>query len=195
MKTGEAAKIMGIDRSTLLDWINIRGLDRFFSAGALGKDGAMHRILNDSDLLVLNTIRACRSDNQSWDEIEAHLETGEREQSFPQNAISVDPRTIPLPQAEASAKAMATMRERDAALERVEELTNENAQLRATIDRLMQERETLLQRMQQEKEAVVQKMQGEKEAAQQSLYREIAELNKQIGRLEGEITSYRKNDG
>lgn len=42
-----------------------------------------------------------------------------------------------MPQAEASAKAMPTLRQRDASLERVEGLTSENAQLRATIDRLI----------------------------------------------------------
>jgi len=193
MKTGEAAKIMGVDRSTLLDWINIRGLDRFFSTGARGTDGSMHRILNDADLLVLNTIRGCRSQNMDWEEIEAHLETGEREQSFPQNAISVDPRTIPLPQAEASARALATMRERDAALARVDELSGEIEELRSTVERMQQEKEALLQRTQQEKEAAVQKLQSEKDAVRKTLFREMADLYKQIGRLEGELASYRKN--
>jgi len=170
MKTGEAAKIMGVDRSTLLDWINIRGLTRFFSASAAGNDGNMQRVLTESDLLVLNTIRACRSKNMNWDDIEIVLDNGERERSFPQNAISGDPRTIPLVQAEVSAKALGTMVERDAAFARVEELTEEVRNLSVKL--------------------------SESEKARyedrEKLLREIGELRHQLGRLEGQLEMYRE---
>ena len=61
MKTGEAAKILGVDRTTIINWIENRGLDRFFSPSAAGSDGATQRMLTESDLLVLNTIRARRA--------------------------------------------------------------------------------------------------------------------------------------
>src|SRR5690606_1610950 len=112
MKTGEASSILGIDRSTLHNWINERGLRQFFSPSATGADGSAHRTLTEADVLVLNTIRAARAQNMSWEEIAERLNSGHREQEFPLNAISADRRTIPLQQAEQSARAMATLAER-----------------------------------------------------------------------------------
>ncbi|HEX2621949.1 MAG TPA: MerR family transcriptional regulator [Phototrophicaceae bacterium] len=123
MKTGEAAKILGVDAITVRRWIERDELKMFFSAGARGEHGAAQRLLTESDLLVLNTIRALRTNgNMEWGGVVVYLNTGQRDQEFPQNAIAVDPRTVPLPQAEQSARAMATLAERDAALRRVAEL-------------------------------------------------------------------------
>lgn len=170
MRTGEAAKILGIDRTTIYNWADTPELKKFFSANATGEDGSTQRLLTESDVLVLNTIRMQRSKgNRLWADIAQVLESGYRDQQFPQNAISGDPRTIPLPQAEQSAKAVGTMAERDGALARVEELTEQVRELSAKL--------------------------SESEKARyedrEKLLREIGELRHQLGRLEGQLEMYR----
>jgi len=177
MKTGEAAKLLSVDVSTIRKWIDHPLIIEFFSVSAKGEHGSSHRLLTESDILVLNTIRALRTGHDAdWDEIAAYLESGEREQEFPMNAISVDTRTIPMPQAEQSAKAMGTLAERDAAIQRVEELT---------------ERVKLLER---EKEELREKLTREKEEIKDQLMREIMELMLRIGRLEGKLEVHDKDE-
>jgi DNA-binding transcriptional MerR regulator len=164
MKTGEAAKLLGIDVGTVRNWIDHPAISPYFSQSAKGEHGGTQRLLTESDILTLNTIRSLRSENVSdWYEIAEYLESGKREQEFPTNAISADPRTIPLQQAEQSARAMATVAERDAALARVNELTVKVRDLEKELDDAKQERDTI----------------------KEQFLREIANLNRQIGRLEG----------
>lgn len=172
MKTGESAKLLGIDVGTVRNWIDHELMVDFFSPGARGEHGGTQRVLNESDILTLNTIRHLRASSiTDWNDIFDYLQTGKREQEFPQNAISADPRTIPIPQAEQSARAMATLAERDAALQQVEDL-------RARVQELEQEKEELRERLSKEKEEI-----------KETLMREIMELMLKIGRLEGRLES------
>lgn len=149
MKTGEVAKILGVDAITVRRWIEREELNPFFSEGAKGEHGAAQRLLTESDVLVLNTVRALRTGDKvaEWRDIATYLESGERVQQFPQNAISADPRTIPLPQAEQSARAMATMAERDAALRKVNELESQLKEVRAENKELIREMMDLRQKI------------------------------------------------
>jgi DNA-binding transcriptional MerR regulator len=145
MKTGEAAKLLGVDPATVRAWINHPGLSEFFSSSAKGEHGGHHRLLMESDVLILNTVRHLRTnDDADWSTIAETLRSGHREQEFPQNAISIDSRMIPIPQAEQAAKYMATVAERDAALAKVDELEQHLAQKEAEVkelrERLLQER-------------------------------------------------------
>lgn len=172
MKTGEAAKLLGVDVGTVRNWIDHPASVPYFSQSALGKHGGAQRLLTESDILVLNTIRSLRAKNISdWAEIVRYLETGNREQDFPANAISMDMRTIPLPQAEQSAKAMATLAERDAALVRVSELIAK-----------VQELEEKLTASEKEKIVI-----------REEFLREISQLNRQIGRLEGRLEASKED--
>jgi DNA-binding transcriptional MerR regulator len=213
MKTGEASAILGIDRSTLHNWINDRGLEKFFSPSATGADGNAHRTLTEADVLVLNTIRTCRGQNLTWEDILQRLNSGHREQEFPLNAISADRRTIPLQQAEQSARAMATLAERDSAMVQVNEL---RAEIERLEDRLAQEiaekevmKERLLREMGEVRENLLrelgdlQRKSGNAERLEQDLSerngqisvltKEVGELNRQIGKLEGQLEFYREN--
>lgn len=127
MKTGEAAKILDVTNNTIRAWIDHETLSRFFSPAARGETGSSHRRLTNDDLLVLNTIRYMRNNKKidDWDQIASYLDTGQREQEFSTAAIDADMRTIPMPQAEQSARAAATLAERDAAFVRVKELEDE----------------------------------------------------------------------
>lgn len=172
MKSGEIASALGVTPDTIKNWAKHPTLEQFFSAGAKGEDGNFQRTFTEADVLVLSTIHYLRTNGTSdWEQIARRLEGGERHQEFPQNAIAADPRTVPIQQAEQSARAMATLAERDAAMQRVRELETE-------VDRLRAERETDRSRY---------------EAEAGKLHDQIARLNREIGRLEGRIESLDKD--
>lgn len=171
MKTGEIAKIIGVDRKTIRNWIDDYGLQDFFSPSARGEDGQVQRTLTEADVLVLNTIRSLKANGiHNWNAIRTHLEAGHRETEFPLNAIAVDTRTITVEQAQQSARALATMAERDAALKRVSELEAEIEELRAANAAL----------------------ENEKDDIKEKLMREIMDLHRAIGKLEGKLEFYRE---
>ncbi|MBE2268125.1 MAG: hypothetical protein IAE80_07810 [Anaerolinea sp.] len=120
-----------MDRNTIYNWTQHPELSRFFSSSARMEDGSAQRILTQSDLLVLNTIRIKRAQGVvDWKEIADALDAGERAEEFPQNALSADPRTVPMHQVEQSARALITSAERDHALAKVAELETEITRLR-----------------------------------------------------------------
>lgn len=197
MKTGEAAKILGVDRTTIINWIENRGLEQFFSDQANGRDGGTQRTLTESDLLVLNTIRARRAENLDWPHIARFLETGQRENEVPQNAASTDKRTVPVQQAEMSARALATVAERDQALQRVDELTE---QVTALMTQLKDAHEQELKLMREI--ADLHREAGGRELLEQEISkrdsqieaqnRKLEDLSRQIGKLEGQLEFYRE---
>ncbi len=189
MKTGEAAKLLDVAINTVKNWIDHPSVVDYFSPGARGVHGGSQRVLIEADILILNTIRHLRNIDSvtDWDEIAVRLSKGEREQEFPQNAISADPRTIPLPQAEQSAKAMATMAERDLALKRVEELETE-------VNRLRSMYEEQIRSIQDQHKTEVQQLRGENISIREQLLREISKLNREIGRLEGQMQLKQDDD-
>lgn len=145
MRIGELASALGVSRDAIMGWMDNPELNHFFSDGALLKAGGSQRVFTENDVLILNTIRHMRNAEKirDWSLIAQRIEAGQLEQDFPQNAITTDNRTIPLPQAEQSARAAATLAERDAALARVKELeqalANEQAGRRSDMERFLRE--------------------------------------------------------
>lgn len=173
MKTGELARALGYTERTLRNWIDRPELDGFFSPGAK-KSGGAHRLLTDSDVLILNTIRYLKaSGTHDWEEITAYLKTGNREQEFPLTASDFEHRTIPLPQAEQGARLLLVTRERDAALALVQELTGKLHDTEAALRQSLADRDTL----------------------REEYLREIANLQKRIGYLEGYLAALKEQDG
>lgn len=173
--TGEIAKRLGVDRKTLIDWITHEQLTPFFSESARKEHGSAHRQLTDEDILALNTIRQLRHMDgiADWQEIANYLLTGKRESEFPLHKLTMDTLTVSLPQAEQSAKAAATLAEREAALRRVAELEVYVEALQTKITQLEREKDT------------------EKER----LLREMNTLYRQIGALEAEIKLVKEQKG
>lgn len=175
MKAGELAVALGISRETLYTWIRRPEVANFLSLGATGKEGAPQKMFSEADVLVFTTVAHLRYAKNilDWAEIADYLNSGKRHQDFPQHAIAADSRTVPLQQAEVSVKAMATMTERDNALAKIKEL------------------ETLIEKIQAEHRNEIARLEGRLQAEQEGrrsdverLMREVAELNRQIGRLE-----------
>jgi DNA-binding transcriptional MerR regulator len=118
MKTGKAAKALDVDPKTIINWTDTDGFAEFFSPSALAKDGRTQRDFNESDLVVLNTIRARRNLGDSWEDIEAFLRSGKRETELPPTAMLVET-SAPIAQ---YGRVVALTAERDAALAHVKEL-------------------------------------------------------------------------
>jgi DNA-binding transcriptional MerR regulator len=119
MKTGKAAKMLDVDPKTVTNWTDVKEFEEFFSLSALGKDGKTQRDYLDSDVLVLNTIRAERSRGANWSDIANMLKGGHREVDLPPAALTVDIGTAPIAQ---YAKLAVAIAERDSAIHRAEEL-------------------------------------------------------------------------
>ena len=177
MKTGELAAILGVSQVTVRAWVQNPVLERFFSTAARGKDGLTQRTYTESDVLVCNTIRHLRANNQhiTWDEMAEYLDSGAREQEFPAHAIGSDMRTVSVHQAETSARAAATLAERDAALARVDELSQEIERLR-----------TEIKNTENQYRAILESEQRAHRETTERLMREIADLNRKIGALEAQ---------
>jgi len=162
MKTGEAAKLMGIDPKTIVNWIDRAEFVKYFSPTAR-KEGISQRILTDNDLALLNTIRHMTvNDRATWAEIAAVIESGELRRDIPENAAFVDTRMVPEPQVRESMRALAIAAERDQLAQRVEALQAEIAAERAR-----------------------------SEAKQESLLRELADMSRRLGEYETELKFWR----
>ncbi|MEO8395448.1 MAG: hypothetical protein ABI700_20815 [Chloroflexota bacterium] len=150
MKTGEAAKLLGIDPKTIINWIDRVEFTKYFSPTAR-KEGIKQRILTDNDFAVLNTIRHATTDgNTAWVDIAAIIDSGELERDIPTNAAFADTRTVPEPQVRESMRALQIAAERDqlalqvgnmqARIDDLEQkLQNEQSGRRDDIERLMRE--------------------------------------------------------
>ncbi len=119
MKSGELSTLLGIDKGTLFNWLDVPELRKYLSAGALAQDGASQRTFTETDLQVLNTVRLMKAESRRrpWSEIAARLETGELIVDVPTHTAISDPRTVPLQLAEQSARVMA-LNEKIEALQR-----------------------------------------------------------------------------
>jgi DNA-binding transcriptional MerR regulator len=203
MKTGELAKILGVSDQTLLNWMSRSEISPFMSEAALAQGGSTQRLYLESDVLVLNTIRMMRAKGvDNWDEIRDFLESGQREQEFPQNAIVTDMRTIPILQAKQAADYAVLVHERDAALElakrlesqleaaiqREKDLVEKYDQSRTELEEKFEQSRTELEEKYQEKEQKLIEEYREREAEIREKYEKLL---REIGRLEGNIEAMR----
>lgn len=150
MKSGEAAKLLGVDPKTIANWIDRDELRGFFSPTAR-KEGINQRIFTDNDFAILNTIRyATVADRASFSEVAALIESGELIRDVPVNAAFSDTRVIPETQAIEQSKTAAAEHERDllsmqlaSADQRIamleQRLAEEQAGRREDVERLMRE--------------------------------------------------------
>lgn len=150
MKPARVAKMLGIDQKTVTNWTDHPTLRRFFSLDAVSENKPRQREYNESDVLVLNTVRNERNRNTPWEEIATILANGYLDRNLPASSLLVDA-AVPVVQYE---RFLALTNERDAALKEVERLTQEGKM-----------KDTLLE----------------------ELRKDVRDLNRQIGRLEGKL--------
>ncbi|MEP6988018.1 MAG: MerR family transcriptional regulator [Chloroflexota bacterium] len=86
MRTGKAAKIFGLDTNTVADWTT--RFSDFFTPAARG-EVQTQREYQPEDLIVINTIRAARKQNATWEKIRADLVAGHRVTQLPPEAMNI----------------------------------------------------------------------------------------------------------
>lgn len=177
MKTGELADRIGVKSQTIRNWANHDLLKRYWSDGATGRDNASQRHYNDEDIRVAITIHTLRNrDNvEDWQAIADYLASGKRYDQWPGNSRGFDQGVVSVTAAEQSAKAAANL----AALQ---ELQSQLAVLQNEIQRLRDENQQL--RGEHRKE--VNDLHDRYQDRIARLYAQIADLNRELGRKEGD---------
>lgn len=182
MKSGELSALLGIDKSTLFNWLDVPELRKYLSTGALAQDGATQRTFTETDLQVLNTVRIMKAQSRRrpWSEIIAQLETGELMVDVPTHTAISDPRTVPLQLAEQSARVMAlnekiealqrAVAERDELIQHMREDTTKQIEI------LRKEAEKNLQRLQ----VVWERERGDLQETLKQREAEILRLNERL---------------
>jgi DNA-binding transcriptional MerR regulator len=127
MKTGEIAKMMGLNPKTITNWTDQKDLNYFFTDGARRNDeSSSQRDYADEDVLVINTIRVHKTRQNTWSDVAQILHTGHRETDLPITASL----TKTISPADQLASMMAIKAERDTALAQLQDATFEIERLR-----------------------------------------------------------------
>jgi DNA-binding transcriptional MerR regulator len=146
MKSGMVARLMGRDPDTIINWTRRPELSKFFSAGVMVKGN--QRDFNDSDVQVVNTIRALLAEGATWADIAVKLTAGERVLEFPPSAAGVEGITpvevygAGVAKTEQLKAAETRIRELEDKLETLEQ--RKDAEIQALNDKRMEEKENLL---------------------------------------------------
>jgi len=155
MKSGKAAKALGIDPKTVKAWTD--EFAEFFSEDARGA-GRTQRFYHPEDLIILNTIRVERSQRVEPEKIHVMLRSGSRNSNFPAEYYTV---------------------EGDSAIVQFTQLAMLRTQLadrEAEITRVRQEKDAEVERLQRERNEERDRLMGEIA----KLNREIGKLQAKI---------------
>lgn len=127
MKTGEVAKMMGLNPKTITNWTDQEDLTPYFSEDARRDDGSGgQREYLEEDILVINTIRIHKTRQNTWRDVAKILATGHREVDMPITATL----TKSISPADQVAAMMLIKAERDTALAQLQDSMFEIERLR-----------------------------------------------------------------
>lgn len=161
MRMSKVAKLVGVDRRTIYNWITHESLSHLFSEEAKQEGD---RDLSEKDIFVINTIHHLRKTlTNEWKEIAEKIESGYQVTELSVGASDVDTGKTPLQQ---FTRTLTIAQERDAALEQLESARQELKAMREHYEKRLEE----------------ERSRGETRA--EKLLREIAELRYEIGKLE-----------
>lgn len=127
MKTGEVAKMMGLNPKTITNWTDQEDLRVYFSEGALRNDEtSTQREYSEDDILIINTIRIHKTRKNTWKDVAKILDSGHRETELPITANL----TKTISPADQVAAMMLVKAERDTALAQLQDANFEIERLR-----------------------------------------------------------------
>ena len=208
MKMSKVAKMIGVDRRTIYNWVTNPSLSHLFSPGAQNEGD---RDLNEEDIFVVNTINHLRQNiTTNWDEIAQRMDEGYRVTDLSINATDVDTGKTPLQQ---FTRTLAIAQERDMALKQLDEVRQELDQMKtsykAEIEDLRQQYEEKLNDEQQSRREEIERLTRETservdsvrdeerqraDKREQELTEQLIKLNRQIARLEVRIEIMQEGD-
>ena len=191
MKMSKVAKIIGVDRRTIYNWVTHESLEHLFSESARNEGD---RELDEHDIFVANTINYLRQRvTTDWDEIAEKIEDGYQVADFSAGAADVDTGKTPLQQ---FTRTLAIVQERDAALRQLQDAQKELMEIESRYEaRLEQLREQYEDRLEEERKRGREDVEHERSRSRgelERLLREIAELRYEIGKLE---SATKRGDG
>lgn len=183
MKMSKVAKMIGVDRRTIYNWVTHESLSHLFSEGARNEGD---RELDEQDIFVVNTINHLRQNvTTDWQEIAEKIEEGYQVTDLSIGATNVDTGKTPLQQ---FARTLAIAQERDAALKQLEEAQKELREIEdryeTKLDQLREQYEARLEEERKRAREDVEHERGRSREEMERLLREIAELRYEIGKLE-----------
>ncbi|MBZ0292777.1 MAG: hypothetical protein K8L99_09480 [Anaerolineae bacterium] len=193
MKMSKVAKMIGVDRRTIYNWVTHESLEHLFSEGAKNEGD---RELSEQDIFVINTINYLRQNmTTDWDEIAERIEEGYQVTDLSIGAVDVDTGKTPLQQ---FTRTLAIAQERDAALKQLEEAQKELREIESRYETKLDElRDHYEAKLEEERkrgrEDVIEERKQSREEMER-LLREIAELRYEIGKLESSTPRTKKGD-
>lgn len=192
MKMSKVAKMIGVDRRTIYNWVTHESLEHLFSEGAKNEGD---RELSEQDIFVINTINHLRQNiTTDWDEIAERIEEGYQVTDLSIGAVDVDTGKTPLQQ---FTRTLAIAQERDAALKQLEEAQKELREIESRYETKLDElRDHYEAKLEEERkrgrEDVIEERKQSREEMER-LLREIAELRYEIGKLESSSLRTKKD--
>jgi DNA-binding ferritin-like protein len=192
MKMSKVAKMIGVDRRTIYNWVTHESLEHLFSEGAKNEGD---RELSEQDIFVINTINYLRQNmTTDWDEIAERIEEGYQVTDLSIGAVDVDTGKTPLQQ---FTRTLAIAQERDAALKQLEEAQKELREIETRYETKLDElRDHYEAKLEEERkrgrEDVIEERKQSREEMER-LLREIAELRYEIGKLESNSPRTKKD--
>jgi DNA-binding transcriptional MerR regulator len=172
MKMSKVAKMVGVDRRTIYNWVTHKSLESLFSEGARNEGD---RELNESDIFVVNTINYLRQNiTTDWKEIAERIEDGYQVTELSIASMDVDTGKTPLQQ---FTRALSIAQERDSALKQLSEAQKELKEIDGRY-------ETKLTELRDRYEVKLDDERKRSRSEMERLLREIAELRYEIGKLE-----------
>jgi|GEM_PF-910145 len=193
MKMSKVAKMIGVDRRTIYNWVTHESLSHLFSESARNEGD---RDLDEQDIFVVNTINHLRQHvTNDWEEIAEKIEDGYQITDLSIGATEVDTGKTPLQQ---FTRTLAIAQERDAALKQLEEAQKELREIEDRYEnKLDQLREQYEARLEEERKRSREDAEHERKHSRdemERLLREIAELRYEIGKLESTSSKPKKSD-
>ena len=172
MKMSKVAKMIGVDRRTIYNWVTHESLSHLFSEGARNEGD---RELDEQDIFVINTINHLRQNvTTDWEEIAEKIEEGYQVTDLSIGATDVDTGKTPLQQ---FTRALAIAQERDAALKQLEEVRRELSEIETRHE----------QKLDEVRQYYEEKLGEEQERRREEVERLMRVASEREGRLQREL--------
>lgn len=185
MKMSKVAKMIGVDRRTIYNWVTHKSLEKFFSEDARNEGD---RQLSEHDIFIANTINHLRrSITTDWNEIAEQLESGYIITDLSVGAAEVDTGKTPLQQ---FTRTLAIAQERDLAIKQLEVVQEKLQGIeelhKAEISEVRQQYEEKLNEEQQVRIKEIERLMREASERESKLSRELGKLEAKLELLQDE---------
>ena len=181
MKMGKVAKMIGVDRRTIYNWVTHESLSHLFSENARNEGD---RELNEQDVFIANTINYLRQNiTTDWEEIAEKIEDGYQVTDLSIAAADVDTGKTPLQQ---FTRTLAISQERDAALKQLAEVQKELREIEDRYEtRLNELREQYEERLEEERKRAREDVEQERIRAREDMEEERKRAREDIEQEHG----------